>query len=346
MEVKKTGCLFEDLIMAAFQMLRAGDREHRSGEFELTRVFGGANNALVFACGDGRTLAIKLCVRDERRRARREWEALRLLREVGLTVAPEAIFMIENDTRLPYDGILYTWLEGDPLSKPIQNFPSAALIESIQQYSRCRATSEVFERLMPAWFHWFNYQVYLDELHGFLGQFQEWLDHSRVDGREIHRRLKILVDICEERVQFSRGSPAKEKIPLCLCHVDPNLANAIFCDGKVRWVDWEYSGWGDPALELSDLRWHASMEDLQLELAEMLRARYQPFQDDAGFYDRLAAWDHILAARWPFLVLRWIFSQEFGEKRQRITQPVVAAGQLWERFYRLLERAEIFYQLN
>ena len=45
----------------------------------VERVSGGANNALYQVESDGRVYACKLCVVDERRRAAREWEAMRLM---------------------------------------------------------------------------------------------------------------------------------------------------------------------------------------------------------------------------------------------------------------------------
>ena len=62
-------------------------------------------------------------------------------------------------------------------------------------------------------------------------------------------------------------------------------------DSYLRWVDWEYSVWGDPALELADLRWHIAFLDMPLAWHERLRAAYQPPEGDQAFYERLALWD-------------------------------------------------------
>ena len=58
-----------------------------------------------------------------------------------------------------------------------------------------------------------------------------------------------------------------------------------------RWVDWEYSGWGDPALELADLRWHAALDGLNSAEHNWLRNSYHRPSRDFGFEERLVVWD-------------------------------------------------------
>jgi thiamine kinase-like enzyme len=40
-------------------------------------------------------------------------------------------------------------------------------------------------------------------------------------------------------------------------------------------VDWEYAGWGDPALDLADLRWHVVLDAVSEEQHAWLRAQYR-----------------------------------------------------------------------
>lgn len=67
---------------------------------------------------------------------------------------------------------------------------------------------------------------------------------------------------------------------------DPNLSNYLWSDGALMLIDWEDSGYNDPALELADMAEHASTralgEDFWLDLAEATsltpteRARVSP----------------------------------------------------------------------
>ena len=130
-------------------------------------------------------------------------------------------------------------------------------------------------------------------------------------------------------------------MPLCLCRVDPGLANALWCDdGRLRWVDWEYSGWGDPALDLADLRWHAALDQLSPAEHAWLRNSYRRPAGDDGFESRLRVWDRLLATRWAFRVLHSLRSKHHGPDREWLTQPATDAATLRALLIRFIERAE------
>jgi len=135
--------------------------------------------------------------------------------------------------------------------------------------------------------------------------------------------------------------PGRGRFPLRLCRVDPNLANGVWGkDGRLRWVDWEYSGWGDPALDLAELRWHAALAGLSEAQHAWLRDNYRRPAGDASFEERLVLWDRLLATRWPFLILRWLWSVHHGPDRVRLTQPDADPVELRTCLIRFIERAE------
>ena len=195
---------------------------------------------------------------------------------------------------------------------------------------------------MPeAWFHWFDLTPYLAELHDFLQVYGPWLETTRPDGRELRDRLGHLVEECAEVLASTGVDPGRGRFPLCLCRVDANLSNAIWDrDGRLRWVDWEYSGWGDPALDLAELRWHAALAGLDEAQHTWLRDTYRRPDDDPGFDERIAVWDRLLATRWPFLALRWLWSEHNGSDRVRLTRMSVDPATMRARLVRFIERAE------
>lgn len=157
----------------------------------------------------------------------------------------------------------------------------------------------------------------------------------------MRRRLTQLVEECSAFVAGSQANASGEGVPLRLCRVDPGLANALWCDdGRLRWVDWEYSGWGDPALDLADLRWHAALDRLSAAEHGRLRDSCRRPKGDTGFEERLAVWDRLIATRWAFLILRWLWSAHEGPDRERLTQPANDVTDLRERLVRFIERAE------
>jgi aminoglycoside phosphotransferase (APT) family kinase protein len=310
------------------------------------------NNALYRLERQGQAWAVKLCVDDERRRAQREHGALRWLEGAGADLAPPALGLDTSGTILPYPAVAYEWLEGEPLSQAAQGQPApvgglteaqlAALLESVQRMHGIRMQSEA--GLPEAWFHWFDRRPYLEELRSFLARYAEWLCENIAAGRAINTRLEKIATACEQALGKSPASIDRGSVPLRLCHVDPNPANAIWGrDGRLRWVDWEYSGWGDPALDLAEYRWHEAFAFLSAEQVNWMRANYAWPQGDDGFGERLRLWDALLAARWPFLLLRRLWSAANGPDRERLSVPVAQAAEVETRMLALIERAEEFY---
>jgi hypothetical protein len=71
-----------------------------------------------------------------------------------------------------------------------------------------------------------------------------------------------------------------------------------------------------------------------------LRDNYRRPDDDPGFWERIVLWDRLLATRWPFLVLRWLWSEHNGPDRVRLTRPAADRAELHARLVGLIERAE------
>jgi hypothetical protein len=308
----------------------------------VSRQAGGHNNALDLVDVAGQSYACKLCVADERERARREYGALRLLEKAGLDLAPQPVALDESCAVLPFPVAVYRWLSGDSIGPSLNEPELVALLDGYcRMHSLWQADSQEAD-LLEAWFHWFDYEVYLSELHGFMAQYGAWLATTGPDGQDLSSRLGRLVERCTGALRNSGVEPGRDRVPRCLCRVDPNLRNAIWCtDDRLRWVDWEYSGWGDPALDLAELRWHAALMNLDERQHSWLRDNYPRPLHDPQFDARLAVWDQLLAARWPFLTLRALWSCHNGPHRLRLTSPELDPLELRRRTVSLIERAEL-----
>ena len=319
----------------------AGADDWAENGVTLHRVGGGANNALYRVEAGGGRYACKLCVADERRRAAREYGALRLLHVAGLDIAPRPVWLDESCAVVPYPAVVYCWLPGVPLGPSPTAQQLAALLDSFHQFHALRPEDFEDANLPDAWFHWFDFEPYLVEMREFLAQYGPWLATAAPDGRDLRGRLARLVDRCAGDVRAATVNPGRESVLLGLCRVDPNLANAVWGkDGRLRWVDWEYGGWGDPAMELAELRWHAALSELGEAQHAWLRDNYRRPAGDAGFEARLAVWDRILATRWPFLILRWLWSAHNSPDRLRLTHLVANVAEMHDRLVLFIERAE------
>ena len=320
---------------------------YQDGSWRAQRVHGGMNNALFRVEQANKTYACKLCVPDERKRAEREYTALQLLERRGIDIAPRPVGIDCEAKIVPYPAVVYEWCEGKCLD-PVKNGAELALLlDSLQKMHGCRPQPEGGPDVDPirrAWFHWFNRQPYIWELAGFVVKYTPWLERTGTEGRKLSRRLKKLVWRGSWRLTFMRVTLGWGAFPVCLCHVDPNATNAILgMDGRVRWVDWEYSGWGDPALDLAEYRWHMAYAGLSEAQQTWLRDSYQIPADDPNFGNRLVFWDSLLAVRWPFLVLRLLWSRANGDDRLRLSRLEGDKVELWDRLEWLVERAERFY---
>ncbi len=318
----------------------AGAETWRAEGVTARRVPGGTNNALYRVEADGACYACKLCVDDGRHRAAHEYGALRLFQQAGSDVAPKPLGLDERATLLPYPAVVYRWLPGTPLRPPFTAAQLALFLATFQAIHALRPDPSVPDG-MDSWFHWFNFAPYLDELAGFLETYGSWLARDLAGGEALRERLTRQVDACAAFVAAAGVDPSRERVARCMCRVDANLDNTVLGpDGRLRWVDWEYCGWGDPALDLCELRWHAALEELSAVQHRWLRDHYRRPAGDPGFEARLAVWDRIISTRRCFLVLRWLWSLHNGPDRVRLTRVETDPDIAHARLVRFLTRAE------
>ena len=262
------------------------------------------------------------------------------MQAAGLDLAPQPLWLDESCAIAPFPAVIYRWLPGAPLTLPLTARQLAALLEGFQRVHALRP-DDVASDLADSWFHWFDFARYLAELEDFLGTYGPWLATTGEEGRDLRDRLARLVDGCARVVASSPVTAGREHVTLGLCRTDANLDNTVQGpDGRLRWVDWEYCGWGDPALDFCGLRWHAALAGLSEAQRRWLRANYRRPASDAGFEQRLAVWDHIIATRWSFLILRRLWSLYHGADRLRLTWSGAEPAELRARLVRFIERAE------
>ena len=56
-----------------------------------------------------------------------------------------------------------------------------------------------------------------------------------------------------------------QPVPSRLCRADHNIRNFILDNGMLKSVDWEYSGWGDPAEDFAEMIAHATYMEVPPE---------------------------------------------------------------------------------
>jgi len=256
----------DSYIKAIAKIHAEGSDFGKNVDFTIQRIYGGSNNALYKIESASGAFACKLCVEDIRQRAYREFSALKIIQAKGLEIAPLPILLDESKAVLPYPFVIYQWANGIPLQLPCKQQQLESFLGSFHQLHNIKpaANSIIDDSPIPniptAWFHWFDFQTYLTEIRELFSLYTPWLAVEQQDGNELTNQLASLIDALAGLIINTRTDPSQQAFSLRLVRVDPNTTNAI-CgpEGVIRWIDWEYCGWGDPALDIAELRWHASL---------------------------------------------------------------------------------------
>ena len=231
--------------------LEAPYAEHEWQGWQIRPIASG-NNLLFRARRAGDDWAMKFMIRDQRDRARREYEALTLIDDLGLPVGPRPIY-VDRD-RYPQAVVVQTWVDGTALETPptddstwSQILQTYALVHQIQPADAARrgAASSIPDDLTVAAIRAFARDIPATPYAGALAGLSQALDQARLPSLGTSRRW---------------------------CHGDPNIRNVLVTAGGVRLVDWEYSGVGDPACEIAGLMAHpiarSASEERRLWIAE------------------------------------------------------------------------------
>lgn len=218
-----------------------GESEHTDSHLAtlgITRLGGGANNA-VYRCSSGeRACCIKVYRTDGRDRDEREWLALTLLADRCPGVAPRPLWR-DADPALPL--VALEVVPGHSLrDRTLGLREFAALSAALRQIQGITPPGAAFP---------FRSAGAAVEL---LARVDAWLTEDDTTAAS---------DLCEVRElarrRLAEGGRALllAPAPAIFSRGDPNLANCLWdADGdRVRLIDFEYAGWGDLAGDLADL---------------------------------------------------------------------------------------------
>lgn len=231
-------------------LLEAARRAHNTGEGRailqaagFRALAGGANNAVyALRCGD-RSYCLKFFRVDGRRRDRREWRALQLLRSRGCAFSPRPV-AYRPDAQPPL--VVMEFVEGRGLGERHLTRAQLAALAAVIEEGYAITPGSGCDRLWP---------VVSDA-----PRRVRWLRYAAREGslptgdaptREAHALLWAWLDGPDPATLL-------EAAPVAFSRGDPNLANCLWDSERqrLRLVDFEYSGWSDRAFDLADLVEH------------------------------------------------------------------------------------------
>ena len=254
--------------------------------WQITPVTGGANALVYRVTCQPADYAVKFTARDERDRAGREYAALDALRQAGLRIAPEPIWLDRTQYTQPV--VVQSWLDGEPLDGPPQS--DAEWAGLLDHY--CAIHSVIPGRTavtLP--------KGYLTASSGEAGKALVREQAARLPREVQPGRMRELL------ARFADWSPPTWPAPpRTLVRVDGNWRNFIRRGGSLASVDWENSGWGDPAFELSELAVHPAYEGVPASRWDQFAADYAQRRDDPTLALRVHTYTTIMLVWW---VVRW-----------------------------------------
>ncbi|MGH8887691.1 MAG: phosphotransferase family protein [Egibacteraceae bacterium] len=215
----------------------------RFAEFEVQRLYGGRNNPLYrFRPPGGRWCCLKLHLVDDRQRAQREWQALRLLSGRGEPAVPRPVYHRPSDSR---PALVMEFLDGTPLGDRSLGPARLAALRAALQAMYTITPDKVHEPMLEV----------VTTAAGMVKRMRErWrvlagkppIDGTRASLLDAWRAWNAGPD-----PQFLSASA-----PAVFGRGDPSLGNCLWDGSRVALVDFEYAGWTDRAFELGDLVEH------------------------------------------------------------------------------------------
>lgn len=222
--------------------------DHDWHGWRVRRINGGMNNIVLRATNDDADFAIKFTRRDARNRARREFDALRLLHTLPMPLAPAPVHF--DDARYAQPVVVQTWLAGEVRAEPPRTRDEwqklidhlVSIHEVALEHAARFAIALVNANLSP------SSPRALAEL-----------AREVTDAMPDNARSAAMRDVLR---LLGRSKLSDAAGPARLIRCDANTLNFIRRDDGWRSVDWENSGWGDPAFEMGEMMTHPKYLDV------------------------------------------------------------------------------------
>jgi aminoglycoside phosphotransferase (APT) family kinase protein len=279
----------------------------RFQSYTYQRIDGSDNNILYRTTSEKHNLAFKFTIRDARHRARREFQALSALTRCGLDIAPQPLFLDEESYAQPV--VVQTWLEGKVTAVPPQT--NAEWQQLISHYATLATISpdKVNIPLETAVVNFANPQDGLDCIQRHLARIPE------------SHRPDILTNLLS-KLPACLPSNFQTSTPIALCRVDGNTLNFIRRPSVWASVDWENSGWGDPAFEIADMMTHPKFMEIPEERWQWVMAMYEEMTGDETDVIRIKTYYPLMLVWWVARFARGLYEIPRGLDERLVTRDV------------------------
>ena len=272
--------------------------------YRIQPLTGGNNNLLYRATNHEHDLVVKFTIRDVRDRAGREFEALTALHSAGCPIAPLPIHLDRDAYSQPV--IVQTYADG------------------VVEATAC-ADDEAWNALLT---HYLTlHTITPDQVSTSLRSAVLSMHSAAQAITAIHEQLVQLPDahrppeISDLIARVSQTHwPTWRTPPIALTRSDPNPSNFIRRSDAWLSVDWENSGWGDPAFEIADMMSHPAYMSVTPDRWEWVIDAYCHGRHDPTAELRIRTYYSLMLGWWVVRMARYLYDIPRGADR-RLTPP-------------------------
>lgn len=292
-------------------------------EWAIQPVPGAGNNRLYRVTGPEGAVAVKFTIRDTRDRAGREYESLRLLAALGLDIAAQPVLLDRDRYRQPV--IVQTWLDGE-----VSATPPATDTEWQQLLEHFATIHAVTPRQTPLALR--PAVLTMTDAPTGLERIRQQLALIPADRQP--PTLGTLVRQAEATRFPNWTAP-----PRTLCRCDPNSLNFVRRPGAWASVDWENSGWGDPAFELGDLIAHPAYATVPSTRWAWVLETYAALREDQAVITRIRAYSVLMLVWWVARLARGLYEIPTGHDQRLVERPAAWQADLQAKYDAYIGRA-------
>jgi thiamine kinase-like enzyme len=261
----------------------------------LKRIYGGMNGIIYYAENPQisvHPLAVKIRKRGERQRATREFYALKALHDLSVSIAPRPISLHTDINTLEGDVVICEWVEGDVLDN-LSDAPFDLWEKILTAFCKLHTIQQT------------NLPHIIDSVSLNRSTYDVVADMERRYDRLPDGQLGLLTkadirhlidDFYKQGVQHIE--PIKD-VSLITC--DANPSNMIHYHNQIILIDWENSGWGDPASDIADLLVRPNCGTLPDEMRQKIISRYAEMMKNPQLSNRILAYGYPMLIIWLIL---------------------------------------------
>ena len=295
--------------------------------WHIIPLSGGMNNRLFRATDTSNDIVVKFTIQDERNRAEREYHSLLALQKANLNIAPKPLLLDTTAYHLPV--VVQTWIEGTCLNHPPKTDEEWQAL--LQYYQTVHAIKLNPKASTPPKAYG---AVTLTETRNLITQQLDRIPHS-----EQPTTLQNLIQKLDQ-TEFPHWTYA----PITLCRIDPNVSNFIRTKNKLFSVDWEYSGWGDPAFDMADLMTHPQYTEIPTSQWTWVIQQYCNLAKDSTMIMRIHAYYKMLLVWWVARSARYLYEVSHNLDNRLVNHPPNWKSKTQQQYHHYLNLAESIFK--